>query len=121
MKYHGIVGFWLDDVEIAPGIYKPGIVERKYYWEISRNGRRWREQNSSNDEFRIENTVSILSDLFARKYFASIRYVIWNDAKLKVTNVTVDYPRITLEIGGFYDGTTAGVGEPEEETPIETP
>ena len=104
MKFHGKVGFWIEDAEVAPGVYKPSIVERHYYGDISRNGRRWNPDNRANDELKIENTISILSDLFARKNFASIRYVIWNEAKLKVTNVTVDYPRIKLEIGGFYDG-----------------
>lgn len=104
MKFHGKVGFWLEDVETAPGVYKPGIVERNYYGDISRNGRRWVPEQRQNDGIKIENTIAILSDLFARKHFASIRYVVWNEAKLKVTNVTVDYPRIKLEIGGFYDG-----------------
>ena len=104
MKYHGKVGFWMDDVEVSPGVYKPEIIERTYWWEISRNGRRWQPDNRANDNLKIENTVSILSDLFARKHFASIRYVVWNEARLKVTNVTVDYPRIKLEIGRFYDG-----------------
>lgn len=106
MKFYGIVGFWIEDSEVSPGVYKPAIVERKYSGDISRNGRRWTPDNRSNDELKIENTISILSDLFARSHFASIRYVVWNDAKLKVTNVTVDYPRIKLEIGGFYDGRT---------------
>ena len=111
MKFHGKVGFWIDDVETAPGVYTPGIVEMNYYGDISRNGRRWVPEQRQNDGIKIENTISILSDLFARKHFASIRYVIWNDNKLKVTNVTVDYPRIKLEIGGFYDGGTADTSE----------
>ena len=106
MKFHGKVGFWLEDVETAPGVYTPGIVERSYYGDISRNGRRWVSEERQNDGIKLENTISILSDLFARNNFASIRYVVWKETKLKVTNVTVDYPRIKLEIGGFYDGGT---------------
>ena len=111
MKFHGKVGFWLGDVETAPGVYAPGIIERNYYGDISRNGRRWVPEGRQNDGIKLENTISILSDLFARKNFASIRYVVWNDARLKVTNVTVDYPRIKLEIGGFYEGGATDASE----------
>lgn len=107
MKFSGEVGFWFEDAEVSPGVFKPSVLERHYYGDVTRNGRRWQVQNESNDSFKIENSISILSDLFARKNFASIRYVVWNGARLKVTNVTVGYPRITLEIGGFYDGATA--------------
>lgn len=103
MKFYVVVGFWVDDVETSPGVYRPGIVTRNYYAEVSRNNRRWQDQSRANDELKVENTISILSDLFARKNLASIRYIIWNGNKLKVTNVQLDYPRIKLEVGGFYD------------------
>lgn len=111
MKFHGKVGFWMDDIEVSPGVYRPSIVERNYYGDITRNGRRWQSEDRANDSLKIENSILILSDLFARKHIASIRYVLWNDVKLKVTNVTINYPRITLEIGGFYEGGTADASE----------
>lgn len=105
MKFSGIVGFWISDVEIRPGVYKPYIEERTYYGDVTRNERRWQEADQQNDNMRINNSISILSDLFAQQNYASIKYVIWNGAKLKVKSVTLNYPRITLEIGGVYNGT----------------
>lgn len=107
MKFSGCVGFWIQDVEVKPGVFKPGIVEKRYYGEVRKNTRRWENSDQQNDKFSVNNTISILSDLYAQQNYASIRYVIWNGVKLKVTSVTVDYPRLTLEIGGVYNGENA--------------
>ena len=107
MKFYGKVGFWIEDVETKPGCFSPRIVEKEYLGDVSKNERRWQSADQTNDLLKINNTISILSDLFARQNLASIKYVIWNDTKLKVTSVTLDYPRLKLEIGGMYNGENA--------------
>ena len=107
MKFCGIVGFWVTDVETSPGVFKPQIVEKKYVGDIRNRIKRWQENDQQNDYLKINNTISILSDLFARQNYASIKYVILNGKKLKVNSVTLDYPRLTLEIGGDYNGTNS--------------
>ena len=107
MRFCGKVGFWITDVETSPGVFKPKIVEKQYVGYMNKNIRRWQENDQQNDYLKINNTISILSDLFARQNYASIKYVIINDKKLKVTSVTLDYPRLTLEIGGDYNGTNS--------------
>lgn len=107
MKFYGKVGFWLEDVETSPGVYKSKIVEKTYFGEVRQNTRRWQEADQQNDRMKVNNTIAILSDLFARQNYASIKYIIWNGAKLKVNSVTLDYPRISLEIGGMYNGENA--------------
>lgn len=107
MKFTGKVGFWLDDVETAPGVFQHKIVEKTYFGDVSTNTRRWQEADQQNDQMRVNNSISILSDLFARRNYASIRYVIWDGARLKVNSVVVNYPRLTLEIGGLYNGENA--------------
>lgn len=106
MKFYGMVGFWDEnEVEVKPGVWKSSIVERTYTGDIYRNMRRFQtENNQKNDGFNINNQISILSDLYARQNWDSIRYVIWNGKKWKVTSVEVNYPRLTLEIGGLYHG-----------------
>ena len=104
MKFAGKVGFWLTDVETSPGVFRHQIEERTYYGDVTRNERRWQEADQQNDNLRVNNSISILSDLFAQQNYHSIKYVIWNDVKLKVKSVTIDYPRLKLEIGGLYNG-----------------
>lgn len=107
MKFAGKVGFWVTDVEISPGVFENKIVEKPYFGDVERNNRVWQQADQQNDQLKINNSISILSDLFAQKNLASIRYVIWNGVKLKVSSVSLDYPRIKLEIGGIYDGKNA--------------
>lgn len=107
MKFSGKVGFWLNDVETKPGVFQSEIVERSYYGDVTKNVRRWQDVEQQNDQLKVSNTIHILSDLFVQQNYTSIKYVVWNGAKLKVTSVTLDYPKITIEIGGPYNGENA--------------
>ena len=105
MKFSGEIGFWVDEVETSPGIWQGAIRERHYVGEVLRNTRSFQpSSNQQNDEFKISNRISILSDMYAKQNWASIRYVVWNGKKFRVTSVDVGYPRLTLDIGGFYNG-----------------
>lgn len=105
MKFSGEVGFWVDEIETAPGVWQGSIMERHYVGDVTRNSRSFQEASDrQNDEFKVNNKISILSDMYMKQNWASIRYVVWNGAKLKVTSVEVGYPRITLDVGGIYHG-----------------
>ena len=103
MKLVAIIGFWVEDIEETPGIHKPSIIEKKYYCDCSKAMQRWQQGDEMNSEIKINNTISILSDIFMMTNLKSIKYAIWNGMKLTVTSITVNYPRITLELGGFYN------------------
>lgn len=105
MKFSGKVGFWEEDVEVSPGIYKPSCIEKLYTGDVCRDNRRFQSSDSQNDTFTVNNQISILGDLYAYTNWPSIKYVNWNGIKWKVNSVEVNYPRLTLEIGGVYNGT----------------
>lgn len=105
MKFSGIVGFWEGDKEVKPGVYRPVIIEKLYMGDLPRSFRRFdQSSDKQNSDISVANQVTILADLYMQKNLSSIRYVIWNGQKLSVKNVTIDYPRVTLEIGGVYSG-----------------
>lgn len=105
MKFSGIVGFWQGDVETKPGVWKPQILERLYKGDIQRNYRKFQTvSEQQNENLTLSNQITILSDIFARENWNSIRYVIWNGVKWTVSTVEVGFPRLTLEIGGKYNG-----------------
>lgn len=105
MKFVGEIGFWEKDVETTPGVWKPEIVERHYTGDMLRNINRFQSTTESqNETFTISNKVSIIADLYAREHYQSIKYVIQNGTKWKVSSVEVAYPRLVLEIGGVYNG-----------------
>lgn len=109
MKFSGTVGFWKKDVEIKPGVYKPEIVERRYTGDVLKNIRRFQSvENQQNDDLKVNNQLSIISDLYMQQNWASIKYVKWNDVIWKVNSVDIgSYPRVILELGGVYNGKTS--------------
>lgn len=105
MKFYGEIGFWCKDVETSPGIYNEAIIEKSYVGDILKNNRRWQNSGNQNDSLTTNNRISIISDLYLRQNWSSIKYVIWNGVKLKVSNVDLEgYPRVILDLGGEYYG-----------------
>lgn len=105
MKFSGMVGFWLKDAETKKDVYRPTIVEKPYTGDVIEDRRRFQPSEHQNDDFTLNNRISILADTYAQRNWSSIKYVVWNGVKWKVTSVTVGYPRLILDIGGVYNGT----------------
>lgn len=108
MKFSGKVGFWFEDIEIKPGVYKPRIVEKSYTGDVLKNIRNFQAaENQQNENLRINNRLSIISDLYMQQNWGSIKYVTWNGVNWKVSSVDVSsYPRVILDLGGVYNGKT---------------
>jgi len=103
-KYCGIVGF-METVETSPGVWTEQITERKYYGDLVRNRKRFENVASQiNENLNIQNEFSIVSDPYANQNFHQIRYVEYMGTKWKVTSVDVQFPRLTLSVGGVYNG-----------------
>lgn len=111
MKFSGKVGFWLKDAETKPGVYKPVIVEKSYTGNVLKASRMFQvAESQQNDNLKITNRISIISNLYMQRNWTSIKYVSWNGVKWKVISVDVSsYPRVILDLGGVYNanaGTT---------------
>lgn len=107
MKFSGKIGFWIRDIETKPGVYKPGIIEKPYTGDVLRNVRTFQSvENQQNENLKVNNRLSIISDLYVQKNWASIKYVLWNNVKWSVKSVDVsNYQRVILELGGVYNGS----------------
>lgn len=105
MKFAGKVGFWIDDAESRPGIYDGKMIERHYTGDVTRAYYKWSERdNSTTDDLRLNNQISIVGDIFALENWGSIKYVLWNGVCWKVNTIGVNPPRLVLEIGGVWNG-----------------
>lgn len=104
MKFSGKIGFYEGTKETKKNVYTPSIIERPYCGDVLTNNRRFQSGEDQNDTLTVNNQISILADLYLQQNWASIRYVLWNGKKLKVTNVEVGHPRITLTLGGVWNG-----------------
>ena len=102
-KFYGLIGFG-EDVETAPGVWEDRITERPYFGDVLRNTRRLQGTDRVNDNLNISNEISIVADPYAMTNFHSMRYVTYMNTKWKVSNVTVQYPRLVLTIGDLFHG-----------------
>lgn len=105
-KYYGMIGFGKTvetDPENRPGVYEPVIEEHPYYGDILSNNRRYDRGDGLNDDLGVRNEFSILADPFAMENFKDMRYLTWLGSKWKITDVKVDFPRMTLSVGGIWN------------------
>lgn len=104
MKWYGEIGFWMDDKEIRPGVFKPGIIPKQYTGEMLRNTQRWASSQKQNDDLNMSHRIRIVADMYLNENLSSIKYVTYMGSKWKVNSIEVNYPGVTLELGGVYNG-----------------
>lgn len=102
-KWFGVIGY-ADTVETSPGVWMEDITKRQYFGDVIRNTRRLQTTDKVNDNIEVSNEISIVADPYALQNFHAIRYVEFMGAKWKVSSVDVQYPRLTLSLGGVYNG-----------------
>lgn len=100
-RFYGAIGFAKQE-QTAPGVYSDTIEEKDYRGELIQNVVRWDSTNSVNDDMKISNTLSIIADPYSENHISEMRYVVWLGNKWKITSVTVERPRLKLELGGLY-------------------
>lgn len=106
-KWYGMIGYQLTVEDPArPGVYLPQIVEKPYYGDILQDITRWDPSATSqaNDDISINNRLSVLIDAFAKEHLGAIRYVTFMGTRWLIKSVTAAYPRMTLDLGGVYNG-----------------
>lgn len=105
MKYAGEIGFGVSS-EVRPSVWQETIVTRRYKGDVNRVSRRLQSVDKINDDIVISNEIEIFADAFAYENFQNIKYVTWMGTKWTVNTITVEHPRLILEIGGVYNGDT---------------
>lgn len=109
MKFSGKIGFWEEDKETSPGVYKSEIFEKTYFGDVIKNIQRFQSvENQQNENLIINNRISIISDLYILNNWPSIKYVIWKGVKWKAKSIDISsYPRVIIELGGVYNGSSS--------------
>lgn len=104
-KFYGPIGF-IENREVRPGVTVDEPVEHFYRGDVIT--RSFRSQNglSVNDNISVSNQISIVADPYARNHFHTMKYVKWAGTAWEVTNVSDQYPRLLISIGGVYNGET---------------
>jgi hypothetical protein len=105
-KFVGSIGY-VTSQETAPGVFSLVTTERAAVGDILRSNHSWQaSEDSTNHNLRLNNRISIVADPFVNQNFDKIRFVRWIGTTWEVTGVDVDTanPRVTLTIGGVYNG-----------------
>lgn len=105
-RWYGKVGY-ANTAETVAGVHEEQIIERSYYGDVHRNTRRLESSGNLNDNVNVAIEISIVSDAYAELNFHAMRYVEFMGARWKITNVQVERPRLTLTLGGVYNGEQA--------------
>lgn len=103
MKFYGPVGF-VEIVEKRPGVKTTTPVEYNYSGDVLKRGVNYKAGESVNDTIAPQNQISILADPYARNHVGSMRYVKWMGTAWKITDISMNYPRLILTLGGPYNG-----------------
>lgn len=84
-------GVWLEDRVEVPA--KGSI--RSLYIRNDNN-------SSANTNLRLTNEVSILLNSKIQTHLETLKYVVWKGSKWEVQSIGVNYPRLTINLGGLY-------------------
>ena len=107
-KFYGKVGYATTTEKIVDGlhtgVWSDSITEMTYYGDVLDTSTRWQSGDKVNDDLTVSNKISILADGYATQNFSKIKYIEWIGVKWKVTNITVQRPRLILTLGGEYNG-----------------
>ena len=102
MKFYGEVGFVktiVNEVSVA----EESVTLVPYYGEIIRDKRRIDSSDKIVKDISLQNEVSIVADKFMTDNLAWIKFVKWRGINWSVDSVDINYPRITLSLGGVYN------------------
>lgn len=105
-KFHGKVGFGAASVNKGGGVWEVDIVEKLFYGDHIRNGRRLDTDNSVNGTLTRSDRIEIMASPFAYANAELIRYVELRGVLWEVTTVSEERPRLVLQLGGKYNGRT---------------
>lgn len=113
-KFCGTIGY-VETVKTSPGIYTERVTERESTGDLVRNYGKHENSGNVNDNINISNSISIVADPYATEHFFAMRYVKFGLPNIggvwKIESAEINYPRISLSIGGVYDGYSTPTSE----------
>lgn len=104
-KFHGNVGYVRTE-ETSASVYEEVWTVKSHSGDLLENRSKIQDDAAVNPGLRIMNKISIIATPYAREHFHEIRWVEFQGHKWSVSDVTVNYPRLILNLGGLYNGPT---------------
>lgn len=107
-KWFGKIGF-VELVETAPSVWQAtdeSIVEKSYKGDVSRKAVRWQNGQNLNNDLIVNNTISIVADDYIMDHYGYMKYIEWRGTLWEISDITIEYPRLIISLGGVYNGQT---------------
>ena len=108
MRVSGVIGYGVQ-TKIRPGVVDDVITEKKFRGETVRPPSSGPDESTGkvNDDLKVGVTISIVAGAYHGKHVHQMRYISWQGQLWKVANVDVAHPRLTIRLGGLYNGPKA--------------
>lgn len=104
-KFYGKIGFVIPiEKPKGSGIIVEERTEKYYRGDRNRCKRSWEPGDGANANVNLSEEISIVADPFAIANYGCIRYVEYGNFKWAVNSIDIQRPRITLTVGGVYNG-----------------
>lgn len=100
-RFSGKLGFVMTN-ETEEGVWLESFVELPVKGTIRSLYVRNDNSTSVNTNLRLTNEISILMDAKINTYLETLKYVVWKGSKWEVQSIGVNYPRLTINLGGLY-------------------
>lgn len=100
-RFSGKLGFVMTH-ETEEGVWLENIFELPVKGTIRNLYVRNDNASSVNTNLRLTNEISILLDSKIQTYLETLRYVVYKGSKWEVQSIGVNYPRLTINLGGLY-------------------
>lgn len=100
-RFSGKLGFVMSN-ETEEGVWLENVVELPVKGTIRSLYVRNDNSASVNTNLRLTNEISILMDTKIKTYLETLKYVVWKGSKWEVQSIGVNYPRLTINLGGLY-------------------
>lgn len=101
-KFAGKIGF-STTIETSPGIWSNETIEKVYTGDVLKASLKYKNDSQINDDVTLSKRISIIADVFVNNNLHCIKYVTYMGVKWAVTEFDIQYPRVTLTLGGVYN------------------
>lgn len=102
-RYAGNIGFYSGETN-NDGIVTPSYTDHKMRGDTFTVRALRTESQQRQDDLSFSNQLSLLGDQYSFENFSNIVYAEFMGQKWKVTSVEIQYPRMTLTLGGIWNG-----------------
>lgn len=100
-RFSGKLGFVMTR-ETEEGVWLEDVVEISVKGTIRSLWVRNDNNASVNTDLRLTNEISVLMDTKIKTHLETLKYVVWKGSKWEVQSIGVNYPRLTINLGGLY-------------------